>query len=71
MFINFSEPSVRSTLASMTVFAYTFGFFIVMGLGAVFSWRQVSLICAVVPVCCLIAVLFVIIFIDSTKEEIN
>lgn len=59
-FLYISEPAYRSIMMTFTIIAYNCGIFIILTLGMVFSWRQVSLICALFPFCALIAVVFVI-----------
>lgn len=54
-----SEPEARGTLLTISGFSLNFGIFLVLGLGALMPWRQVSFICAVCPLACLIAVSFV------------
>lgn len=47
-------------MATIAVISYNLGIFSVLSLGAILSWRHVSLVCALFPICCLIAVFFVI-----------
>lgn len=55
-----SEPEARGTLLTIATFSSNFASFLVLALGSfLFSWRQVSFICAVCPLACLIAVSFV------------
>lgn len=55
-----SEPSMRGLMMTIAGISYSLGTFIVLALGSIFSWRQVSLLCALTPICCLTAILFVI-----------
>lgn len=54
-----SEPSVRGMMSTIAVMSYNFGIFIVLGFGLIFSWRKVAMICALFPLSCLVAVMFV------------
>lgn len=54
-----SEPSIRGALSTAGLFTHQTGFLIVFGLGLVFSWRQIALICALFPIFCFVSVLFV------------
>lgn len=54
-----SEPEVRGTLLTISGFFSNFAIFLVLGLGSFLPWRQISFICAVCPLACLIAVSFV------------
>lgn len=60
-----SEPAVRGMMISQSVLAYNVGIFIVLGFGAILSWRQVSFICALFPISCCIAILLVIFLLFS------
>lgn len=55
-----SETPLRGTMMSLSDISFSLGTFIVIALGAIFSWRQVSLMCALSPICCIAAILFVI-----------
>lgn len=55
----FSEPSIRGILMACAGISSSTGIFMVFFLGSIFSWRQVALICAIVPIMTLIAVFFV------------
>lgn len=54
-----SEPSIRGTIITITTMAFNLGIFTVLALGAILPWRRVAFICAIFPICCFIAVLFV------------
>lgn len=54
-----SEPSIRGALSTAGLFTHQTGFLIVFGLGLVFSWRQIALVCALFPISCFVSVLFV------------
>lgn len=55
----FSEPSVRGIITAMAGISATLGLLIVFSLGSFFAWRNVSIICLIVPVVTMVAVLFV------------
>lgn len=54
-----SEPSIRGFLSACAGISSSVGIFMVFLLGSLFSWRQVALICAIIPVTTMIAVFFV------------
>lgn len=54
-----SESSLRGRLASLSVMSFNLGILIVMGFGAILSWRQVSFICGLFPICCFCCIYFV------------
>lgn len=54
-----SETSFRSVLMALAQISNYLGVFIVLWCGSILSWRQVSFICVLTPICCLIAVFFV------------
>lgn len=54
-----SEPSMRGLMMTIAGISYSLGTFIVLAFGSIFSWRIVSLICSLTPICCLTAIFFV------------
>lgn len=54
-----SETKLRGTMMTISDISFNLGTFIVIALGAIFSWRQVALMCALSPICCIAAILFV------------
>lgn len=61
-----SEPMVRGMMMTFSLVSHNFGLFVVLTAGAILSWRQVALICALFPIVCLVAVFFVIFFSPSS-----
>lgn len=54
-----SEPSVRGVITAMAGISATLGLLIVFTLGSFTEWRNVAMICLVIPVVTMFAVLFV------------
>lgn len=54
-----SEPSIRGILIACANVCVTLGFFIVLYLNTLMSWRQVALICSILPLITMIAICFV------------
>lgn len=59
-----SEPTMRGMMSTIALMSYNLGILIVLGGGLVLPWRKVAFICALFPLSCLFAVLFVI---EETK----
>lgn len=57
--LTYSEPSIRGFLSACAGISSSMGIFMVFSLGSLFSWRQVALICAIIPITTMIAVFFV------------
>lgn len=57
--VSFSQPSIRGMLMAMAGIAATLGLFLVFLLGSLTAWRNVALVCFVVPVATLVAICFV------------
>lgn len=56
---HFSEPSIRGILTACAGIAATGGFFVVFLLGSIMPWRNVAIICLMVPLVTMIAICFV------------
>lgn len=54
-----SEPSVRGVITAMAGISATLGLLIVFTLGCFNAWRNVAIICLIMPVVTMVAVLFV------------
>lgn len=54
-----SEPSIRGVLLAGAGIATTIGIFFVYLLGAILTWRQVALICGIVPAVNILVAVFV------------
>lgn len=50
---------MRGQLSTIALMSYNLGILIVLGFGLILKWRQVAFICALFPLSCLFAVLFV------------
>lgn len=59
IFWAWSEPSMRGMMSTIALLSYNLGILIVLGCGLVLPWRKVAFICALFPLSCLFAVLFV------------
>lgn len=58
-FLRFSEPSIRGVLNGIQGISTTTGMFLIYLLGSFFSWRQVSYVCAAVPIANILVAIFV------------
>lgn len=62
---------MRGMMSTIALLSYNLGILIVLGCGLVFPWRKVALICALFPLSCLFAVLFVTTRMNLTKKKLT